>query len=142
MPSETSSNDLALTAEYEKLKKQLHHQIVNKRNLDRELTMLEEEIFNKETAYLSQGAYGNIIKGFTNFPKTSGSSNSRKKFSFTDDDRIFSLSSSTYVRHLKKINENGGNAENSSNVNFEELAEEDIDITPNSGKKKKKINEE
>lgn len=121
MPAETPS--LAKQVEYEKLKKQLHQQIINKRNLDKELTQLEEDIFNKETQYFGNSTYGNIIKGFDNFTKGSSSSN-RKKIQFSDDDRIFSLSSSTYVRHLKKLEEHG---EENGAINFEDM-EDDIEV--------------
>lgn len=135
MPSETLGSTIAKQLEYEKLKKQLHQQIINKRNLDKELTTLEEDIFNKETTYFENSTYGNIIKGFENFTKNSSSSSNRKKVSYTDDDRIFSLSSSTYVRHLKKMNEDN-NVENGS-ISFDDLGDDDLESTPSTTSKRK-----
>ncbi|CDK27076.1 unnamed protein product [Kuraishia capsulata CBS 1993] len=116
-------------AEYEKLKKKLHQRIQDKRNLDKQLTQLEEEIFNKETLYLSEATYGNIIKGFDNFTKSASAQQAKKKMVFGDEDRIFSLSSSTYVRHLKKVN-NGGS------IDFEDLDDESPNGSPANRKRK------
>ncbi|GME75759.1 unnamed protein product [Ambrosiozyma monospora] len=113
-------------AEYEKLKKQLKAAINRKKDLDQQLAKLEEDIFNKETKYLSEGAaHGNIIKGFENFTKNSSSSSARnKKIQFTDEDRIFSLSSSTYVRHLKRINASNANGGMNAAVSDDEVDSE------------------
>ncbi len=118
--------------EYEKLKKKLKESLGKKKDLEKTLTKLEEDIFNKETKYLSDGInHGNIIKGFENFTKNvSNSSTGRtKKIQFTDEDRIFSLSSATYVRHLKKIN--NGTATGSLNSSVA-LLDDDIDDTADS----------
>ncbi|ANZ73319.1 BA75_00990T0 [Komagataella pastoris] len=130
--------------EYEKLKKELHQKVLKKKQMDDELTAIEEDIFNMETAYLTNNSsYGNIIKGFENFTKSSHSNNNpaaRKRYQFTDNDRIFSLSSSTYVRHLKKLNEENG----ADRVNFDaecmddEEGDEEEDEKSSNGQKKKK----
>jgi chromatin modification-related protein EAF6 len=92
--------------EYEKLKKQLQQAILKKKQLDKDITQIEEQIFQKETAYLSESNNSNIVRGFES--KTgannvsSNNNNVKKKLVFTDDDRIFSLSSHTFVRHLQK----------------------------------------
>lgn len=90
-------------ARYIVMKKKLK-ELLNKRNaLEDDVTKLEEDIYEKETKYLADGAVrGNVVRGFRNFSKTSSSSSRVRKIPFTDEDRIFSLSSSTYVMHLRK----------------------------------------
>ncbi|ODV85397.1 hypothetical protein CANARDRAFT_22930 [[Candida] arabinofermentans NRRL YB-2248] len=135
MPEPTSKN------EYDKLKKKLKESLAKKKELDKKLTKLEEDIFNKETKYLSDGInHGNIIKGFENFTKNvSGTSASRtKKIQFTDEDRIFSLSSATYVRHLKKINSGQATGSLNSSVALLDDDMEDADSESNNTPKKKK----
>jgi len=90
-------------ARYIVMKKKLK-ELLNKRNaLEDDVTKLEEDIYEKETQYLADGSVrGNIVRGFRNFSKTSSSSSRVRKIPFTDEDRIFSLSSSTYVMHLRK----------------------------------------
>ncbi|CCH45339.1 hypothetical protein BN7_4921 [Wickerhamomyces ciferrii] len=92
--------------EYEKLKKQLQQAILKKKSLDKQITQIEEDIFQKETMYLSESHNSNIVRGFESLNKLNQSSNvNKKKLVFTDDDRVFSLSSHTFVRHLQKKNE-------------------------------------
>ncbi|KAH3668191.1 hypothetical protein OGAPHI_001945 [Ogataea philodendri] len=120
--------------DYDRLKKKLKDALNRKKEIDRQVTRLEEDIFNKETAYLSEGAqHGNIIKGFENFTKTTTSTSSSrgKKIQFTDEDRIFSLSSATYVRHLKKIN--SGQMQGTLNpllAQYDDDDEESEELTP------------
>lgn len=67
---------------------------------------LEENILRVETQYLEETSAGNIIKGFDNYIKgaatttTAGgtSSTTRRKAPISDADRIFSRSSSSYLR--------------------------------------------
>lgn len=117
--------------EYEALKKELHQSILDKKAVDKQLTLLEEEIYTKETLYLtdsfSNHSGSNIIKGFDSFNRagltsSSGSySGSRRRASFTDDDRVFSLSSAIYVKHLQRKNREL----NDANGNEEEEEEEE-----------------
>lgn len=92
--------------EYEKLKQQLQQAILKKKQLDKDISQIEEEIFQKETIYLSESNNSNIVRGFESKSSINNStyanSNQKKKLVFTDDDRIFSLSSNTFVRHLQK----------------------------------------
>ncbi|ODV63857.1 Eaf6p, partial [Ascoidea rubescens DSM 1968] len=86
---------------YEKCRKELHESILKKRTIDKKLTDLEDDIFDKETIYLSDNLSGNLIKGFENFTRTThhhSNSTRFKKNQFTDDDRIFSLSSAVYIK--------------------------------------------
>ncbi|ONH68552.1 Chromatin modification-related protein EAF6 [Cyberlindnera fabianii] len=96
--------------EYEALKKQLQQAILKKKTLDKQLTNIEEEIYARETTYLSEPSGGNIVRGLEALTKgnpssSAGGSALKKRPLFTDDDRIFSLSSHTFVRHLQKSNE-------------------------------------
>ncbi|VEU20248.1 DEKNAAC101135 [Brettanomyces naardenensis] len=119
-------------AEYDALKKKLKESIAKRNNLDDELTKIEENIFSKETQYLADGTtHGNIIKGFENFSKTNSSSSTRvKKIQFTDEDRIFSLSSSTYVTQLRKLQAGGdGGGFNTSTASLEEEDEPSSDFS-------------
>jgi hypothetical protein len=83
--------------EYEQLKKQLQQAILRKKQLDQKITAIEEQIFQKESTYLSE-SHGSIVRGFESLKQ-------KKKPLFTDDDRVFSLSSYTFVRHLQKQDE-------------------------------------
>lgn len=103
MPEEVKEDE---KAEYETLKKKLRESVTRRNQLEDEIAKKEEEIYSKETQYLADGTmHGNIIKGFENFSKTGSSSSSSsrsKRIQFGDEDRIFSLSSSTYVMHLRR----------------------------------------
>ncbi|ODQ52314.1 NuA4-domain-containing protein [Saitoella complicata NRRL Y-17804] len=103
---------------YEHIKKELKSIISQKRTLDKNLASLEEQIFTLEGQYLEDTAQGgNIIRGFENFLK---SNTSRRRTEFSENDRLFSLSSASYLRTLK---DNG--------------AESDVEV-PRTDKKKKK----
>lgn len=99
-------------AEYEKHKKILHDAIQEKKNVDRQLTQIEEDIFAKESLYLTNTmhhSYGNIIKGFDTFVRSSlvtshATGGLRRRTLMTDDDRIFSLSLAVYIKHLQRKN--------------------------------------
>ncbi|GMM38659.1 Eaf6 protein [Saccharomycopsis crataegensis] len=125
----------AKQTEYEKLKKKLHQSILDKKNIDKELTQIEEDIYGKETLYLTNTyhhSYGNIIKGFDNFLKTGGQSaghhsglSSRRRTSFTDDDRIFSLSSAVYVKHLQRKNRDADDGAGNIGEQLDDMDDED-----------------
>jgi len=107
-----SANDRGLPY-YEKLRRDLRDTITKKRLLDRNLQLLEAQIFTAETNYLEDtSAAGNIVKGFDNYIKaaaTTASSNvnsgtisgaaaggARRKVAVSDGDRVFSKSSVGY----------------------------------------------
>ncbi|CEP22464.1 unnamed protein product [Cyberlindnera jadinii] len=100
--------------EYEQLKKQLQQAILKKKQLDQRITLIEEDIFQKESAYLAQ-SNGSIVRGFENLKQQ------KKRPLFTDDDRVFSLSSYTFVRHLQKQDD-----------------DDSVENTPSTGTKKRK----
>lgn len=87
---------------YTKLKNQLTRLILKKKDLDAQLAALEESIYDKEVDYFNESTYGNIVKGFDNFAKSSAGGSNKRKMNYTDDDHIFSMSSATFVRTLMK----------------------------------------
>lgn len=88
--------------QYTQLKNQLSQQIVKKQELDSQLQALENTIYEKENDYFNESTYGNIVKGFDSFAKSSSGGSSKRRMVYTDDDHIFSLLSATFVRTLTK----------------------------------------
>lgn len=86
---------------YGKLKDDLVKDILKKQELEKKLQELEDSIYEKENDYFNESVYGNIIKGFENFSKASGSTH-KKRLQYTDDDHIFSMSSTNYIKQLMK----------------------------------------
>ncbi|QLG71489.1 hypothetical protein HG535_0B05310 [Zygotorulaspora mrakii] len=91
--------------EYEKLKSELIKNIEAKKGLEEEFDRLQQDIYDNETEYLSgnQGTsknnnIGNIIKGFDSFNKVSRHGSDLSNHGFTNDDRLFSLSSAVFVK--------------------------------------------
>ncbi|PSN63472.1 NuA4-domain-containing protein [Corynespora cassiicola Philippines] len=91
---------------YERLRRDLRESLNKKRVIDSNLMQLEENINRIETAYLEETSAGNIIKGFDNYIKgaattttTSGTGTAtRRKAPISEADRIFSRSSSSFLR--------------------------------------------
>ncbi|KAH6638290.1 histone acetyltransferase subunit NuA4-domain-containing protein [Boeremia exigua] len=91
---------------YERLRRDLRESLQKKRVLDNNLQQLEDNILRVETQYLEETSAGNIIKGFDNYIKgaattttTSGAGTAtRRKAQVSDVDRIFSRSSSSFLR--------------------------------------------
>lgn len=107
-----ASPDVPSIDKYTEVKNQLTEQILKKQELTAKLTALEDSIYEKETDYFNESTYGNIVKGFENFSKTSGGGGSNKRrYQYTDDDHIFSLSSVNYIKSMMKRQgiSNGGN---------------------------------
>ncbi|KAK9448954.1 histone acetyltransferase subunit NuA4-domain-containing protein [Limtongia smithiae] len=98
--------DKAELAAYETLRRELRDTISKRRTLEKNLAVLEDQLFKFEGAYLEDTPNGNIIKGFDAYLKSGtagaahGASNNsiRRKATFTDSDRLFSLSSATYLK--------------------------------------------
>ncbi|KAJ1980265.1 chromatin modification- protein eaf6 [Dimargaris verticillata] len=78
--------------------KELLDLLTRKRQVDRNLANLEASIYAFEGSYLEDTTHGNIIRGFEGY--LSGRTD-RKRQKFTDSDRIFSNSSSTYQKALE-----------------------------------------
>ncbi|KAK9491738.1 histone acetyltransferase subunit NuA4-domain-containing protein [Lipomyces doorenjongii] len=92
---------------YEKMKKDLRDLLSKKKAIDKNLAAVEDYIFRYEGAYLEDALNGNIIHGFDNYLKGSGSGAGghgnannalKRKGTYTDNDRLFSLSSATYLK--------------------------------------------
>ncbi|KAJ8107570.1 hypothetical protein ONZ43_g6692 [Nemania bipapillata] len=81
-------------AHYEKQRQYLRELIQNRKLIERQLISQEQSILQKETEYLENTPYGNIITGFDGYIK--GSTNAtaqRKRTGMIDQSRIFSRSS-------------------------------------------------
>ncbi|CAI4606216.1 CRB_1a_G0032280.mRNA.1.CDS.1 [Saccharomyces cerevisiae] len=105
---------------YEALKAELKKSLQDRREREDTFDNLQQEIYDKETEYFSHnsnnnhsghgGAHGskshysgNIIKGFDTFSK---SHHSHADSAFNNNDRIFSLSSATYVKQQHDQSQN------------------------------------
>jgi chromatin modification-related protein EAF6 len=98
------------------LRRDLRDTLQKKRLLDRNLASIEDNIYRQETTYLEETSVaGNIVKGFDNYIKASATASasagtvsgsaiggglgaSRRKAAINDSDRIFSRSSTSYMR--------------------------------------------
>ncbi|KAK9237852.1 histone acetyltransferase subunit NuA4-domain-containing protein [Lipomyces kononenkoae] len=93
---------------YEKMKKELRDLLSKRKSIDKNLAAVEDYIFRYEGAYLEDTQNGNIIQGFENYLKVSGTvagnSNTalKRKGTYTENDRLFSLSSATYLKSVQK----------------------------------------
>ncbi|AAS51411.2 ACR185Wp [Eremothecium gossypii ATCC 10895] len=88
--------------EYEELKQKLKQALHEKKVQEQEWDQIQQEIFDKETEYLSGNAsskYGTIVKGFDGFGKHA----SQDSHHFQDQDRIFSLSSALFVKQQEGV---------------------------------------
>ncbi|KAF2013312.1 NuA4-domain-containing protein [Aaosphaeria arxii CBS 175.79] len=91
---------------YERLRRDLREALQKKRLIDNNLAQLEENILRNESSYLEETTAGNIIKGFDNYIKgastttTAGGAGTatRRKGTISDADRIFSRSSTSFMR--------------------------------------------
>jgi len=83
---------------HDKVTQDLKAMLQKKRQLERSVMQHDEAIYKKETDYLEETPYGNILTGFDNYIKGSSSSapGGRRKAGITDQDRVFSRSSLRY----------------------------------------------
>ncbi|KAH8630928.1 hypothetical protein IG631_15505 [Alternaria alternata] len=96
---------------YERLRRDLRESLNKKRLIDNNLLQLEDNILRVETQYLEETSAGNIIKGFDNYIKgaatttTAGGAGTatRRKAPISDADRIFSRSSTSFLRVCRGI---------------------------------------
>lgn len=72
------------------MRKQLKQMLARKAKVEKELDTVEDKIYLEETSYLQDAVAGNIAKGFENYTK---SNQNRRRPVLTDEDRIFSQSS-------------------------------------------------
>lgn len=91
---------------YEKLRRDLRESLNKKRGIDAQLFQIEDSINRMETSYLEETSAGNIIKGFDNYIKGAAATTTasgagtatRRKAHISDADRIFSRSSTSFLR--------------------------------------------
>ncbi|KAL4782059.1 histone acetyltransferase subunit NuA4-domain-containing protein [Aspergillus varians] len=99
---------------YEKLRRDLRDTLQKKRLMDKSMAQLEDQIYRFEQSYLEETTAGNIIKGFDTYIKGSSTAGlsagglslassgvgtaSRRKSAVTDNDRVFSKSSASFMR--------------------------------------------
>ncbi|KAK0632130.1 histone acetyltransferase subunit NuA4-domain-containing protein [Immersiella caudata] len=97
-PKSAGANDAAAGIPfYEKQRQHLKELIARKRALEKRLAAQEEAIYNKETEYLENTPAGNIITGFDNYTKGTGTAAAaRRKTGLTEANRVFSRSSISY----------------------------------------------
>ncbi|CAR22019.1 Eaf6p [Lachancea thermotolerans CBS 6340] len=91
---------------YQKLKQELQEALVDRETLEKQWDQIQQEIFDKESAYLtgnSSSQYGTIVKGFDAFGKHIHDS----AHAFSDKDRIFSLSSARFVKQQEGDDKGG-----------------------------------
>ncbi|KOG98663.1 Eaf6p [Saccharomyces eubayanus] len=98
--------------QYEALKAELKKSLQDRKQQEDAFDSLQQEIYDKETEYFSHNSNnnhsghggtqtskahysGNVIKGFDTFSK---SHHSHADSAFSNNDRIFSLSSASYVK--------------------------------------------
>ncbi|KAL8877416.1 MAG: hypothetical protein Q9198_004567 [Flavoplaca austrocitrina] len=123
LPSTTDNTTRGIPY-YEKLKRDLRETLHKKQALDKSIATLEDQIYRIEASYLEEtSAAGNIIKGFDNYIKGStlsgsvsagagaggaggggagggGGGTSTRRKGVTEQDRVFSRSSCSYMREL------------------------------------------
>jgi hypothetical protein len=93
-----SNGDVPGQPFYDKARHHLKDLIERQKRLTNKLGTLEDAIYKEETDYLEGTPSGNIIKGFENYTKGTGSSapGQRRRVPVNNEDRLFSRSSVTY----------------------------------------------
>lgn len=93
-----SNGDVPGQPFYDKARHHLKDLIERQKKLTNKLGTLEDAIYKEETDYLEGTPSGNIIKGFENYTKGTGSSapGQRRRVPVNNEDRLFSRSSVTY----------------------------------------------
>lgn len=151
MKDDTSKADLSnppTIEQYNAIKGKLTLQILHKQDLSAKLAALEENIYNMECDYFADSAYGNIVKGFEAFSKTgsaalaslgAGGGANKRRFQYTQDDHIFSLSSASYSKSLMRRQGNGQNSAGSNGSSTPSASKDDWDeyedsVEPSNGK--------
>ncbi|KAI5786458.1 histone acetyltransferase subunit NuA4-domain-containing protein [Peziza echinospora] len=84
---------------YDKIRKDLREMLQRKKVLDRNLSVLEDQIAKLESSYLEDTPNGNIIRGFDNYIKGTAA---RRRNAISDSDRVFSLSSATSLKNSQQ----------------------------------------
>ncbi|KAF3906631.1 hypothetical protein ABW20_dc0109244 [Dactylellina cionopaga] len=103
-PSTAAIPSSASRDQYETLRKQLRDLISKKKQSDKLLENLEDHIYKYETTYLEETQNGNIVRGFDNYIKGTVA---RRRANITDQDRIFSSSSHSYMKSREEGSNSG-----------------------------------
>ncbi|KAG0054584.1 Chromatin modification- protein meaf6 [Gryganskiella cystojenkinii] len=99
---EPSSGEKATYQQYVDAKAELNELMTRKKIVDKNLAGLENSIYAFEGSYLEDTLHGgNIIRGFDGYI----SNKPEKKLKYSDSDRLFSMSSTTFTKALQ-IKEN------------------------------------
>ncbi|XDG06579.1 hypothetical protein ABKA04_006194 [Annulohypoxylon sp. FPYF3050] len=83
----------AALLEYNKQRQNLKELLAKRKQQDRQLAQLEQNIVDLEAKYLSNTRFGNIVKGFDNYIKGTSSAAQRKQGELKEEDYIWSRSS-------------------------------------------------
>ncbi|KAL1917447.1 uncharacterized protein VTP21DRAFT_3840 [Calcarisporiella thermophila] len=93
----SESNEKKTSPQLLQIKQELHATLARKKQLDQNLTKLERSIYLFEGSYLDESQqYGNLIRGFHS------SSGASEKTGYTESDRWFSLSSTSFKQALSQ----------------------------------------
>ncbi|KAI8977496.1 histone acetyltransferase subunit NuA4-domain-containing protein [Mycotypha africana] len=123
---------------YEEAKRELQALLTRKKQVDTNLVNLENAIYLFEGSYLEDTQQnGNIIRGFDGYLSNRMD---RRKPKFTELDRLFSLSSSTYQKALaqKEEKEQDSSQEDSSSVSARKEKKRKLKGQDSTSLKKKK----
>ncbi|KAI1404664.1 NuA4-domain-containing protein [Hypoxylon fuscum] len=80
-------------AEYNKQRQNLKALLAKRKQQDRQLAQLEQNIVDLEAKYLGNTRFGNIVKGFDNYIKGTSAAAQRKQGELKEEDYIWSRSS-------------------------------------------------
>ena len=103
---------MADTPKYKQLAKQLAQHAARQQQLEDELDAVEKNIYRQESVYLS--GTGSIVRGFDTYTQSSsaaaaaaGNAPSAAAVPVDDPNRVFSLSSATFVKQLQLQHQQG-----------------------------------
>lgn len=94
---------------YNQIKGTTRNLLKKKAETDEKVAQANAAVWNKETTYLEDTPAGNILKGFDGYIKSSttagsagtGGTSSRRKATISDNDRLFSRSSTGYWSSMR-----------------------------------------
>ncbi|KAI4868510.1 NuA4-domain-containing protein [Hypoxylon rubiginosum] len=89
----SNGDQQAAVAEYTKQRQNLKGLLAKRKQHDRQLAQLEQNIVDLEAKYLANTRYGNIVKGFDNYIKGTSAAAQRKQGELKEEDYIWSRSS-------------------------------------------------
>ncbi|CCG83186.1 Chromatin modification-related protein eaf6 [Taphrina deformans PYCC 5710] len=128
-PIESAEERIQVQKLYDIAKKELRELLQRKKQADKDLAVLETQIYKLEGNYLEDTQQGgNIVRGFDGYLK--GMVNSRK-MQFSESDRLFSLSSVSYSETAQPDKEaKGSTKKRRKTIDEGASSDEDGNITP------------